>query len=305
MKKNEIELMVLRECSEKHNEVFENFLSIQQKIFKNPNLKKIDNHIRTLKTDIANLKFENKDTKKLENELAKAEKQLITLLEENNIEKSLLVPSYSCSFCEDIGIVNKKHCPHCFSKNYLKKLIELSNVDLKQVNSLEKIDTKIYGEKEKEIIDIISKLKNLSSSSKNTVIFAGKTGTGKTYLSKSFLKYCLKQFKYSRYVSAYNLAKEITPTAENNFNTKLQDYIDYDVLVIDDLGSEPKYKNFGERLLNIINERQESDKITIITTNFMPKELAEAYSERIFSRFFDKNISFVYLFSGNDLRLKI
>lgn len=302
MKKNEIELIVLRECSEKHNEVFENFLATQQKIFEKAELKKLDNKIRNLKTDIATKKFEKKSTSKLEKELMNAELELNLELEKNNIDKSCLTPNYSCNFCEDTGILNSTHCPHCYSKNYLKKLISLSKTNLKEINSLEKIDTKIYGEKEDEIKNIILALKNFENLSKKTIVFAGKTGTGKTYLSKSFLKFCLKKFKYCRFVSSFALSSDITPNLENNFNTKLQDYIDYDVLVIDDLGSEPKHKNFAERFLNIINERQENNKFTIITTNLTPIEIANTYSDRVFSRIFDKNIASVCFFSGKDLR---
>lgn len=302
MKKNEIDLIVLREFSKKHNEIFDEFLATQHKIFENLELKNLDNKIRNLKTDIATLKFEGKPTKKLEKELLEIENELNLTLEKNNIDRSLLTPNYSCHFCEDTGILNKKYCPHCYAKNYLKKLIELSTANLKEINSLEKINTKIYGKNENEIKEVISALKNPDNLSKRTIVFAGKTGTGKTYLAKSFLKYCLKQFKYSRFVSAYTLSKEITPSFENNFDTKLQDYIDYEVLVIDDLGSEPKHKNFSERLLNVINERQESNKFTIITTNLTPKDIAETYSERIFSRIFDKNVASIRFFSGKDLR---
>ena len=304
MNKKEIDLIVLKEYSKKHNEIFEQFLANQEQIFSNIELKEIDNKIRNLKTDIANLKFENKDTNLLELELQNANNQLKTLLKKFNINEKLLSPNYSCSFCEDTGVINGIRCVHCYMQNYFKKLVDLCGTNLKQIPSIDKIDTKIYEENEANIKDIISKICNLNTLSKNTIMFFGETGTGKTYLAKSFLKSCLKDFKYSFYVSSFVLANDLTPNADNFYNTKLQDYIDFDVLVIDDLGAEPRYKNFNERFLNLINERQEKNKITLITTNLTLKELANTYSERIFSRLMDKNISLAFKLSGKDLRIK-
>ena len=296
MNKKEIDLIVLKEYSKKHNEIFEQFLSTQEHIFSNTELKEIDNKIRSLKTDIANYKFENKDTNSLELELKNAENQLKILLKKYKIDEKLLSPNYSCSFCEDTGLVNGIKCVHCYTQNYFKKLVSLCGTNLKQIPSLDKVETKIYADNEANIKDVISKMWNLNSLSKNTIMFIGETGTGKTYLAKSFLKKCLKDFNYSFYVSSFTLAKDLIPNADNSFNTKLQDYIDFDVLVIDDLGAEPRYKNF--------NERQEKNKATLFTTNLTLKELAETYSERIFSRLMDKNISLAFKFSGKDLRIK-
>ena len=131
-------------------------------------------------------------------------------------------------------------------------------------------------------------------------MLTGKTGTGKTYISKSFVKSCIAENKYVKFVSAFNLIKDIY-NFENGLE-KMEEYINCDVLVIDDLGIEPKFKNLTENLLNIINER--ANKLTLITTNLSLTGLDEVYSQRLLSRVANREHSLVFNFDGDNLNFK-
>jgi DNA replication protein DnaC len=82
-------------------------------------------------------------------------------------------------------------------------------------------------------------------------------------------------------------------------------FLDCDVLVIDDLGTEPTIKNVTqEHIYNIINERLLNKRAFIITTNLKPSELTARYDERIANRILSKNTSYFIEFKGHDLRVK-
>ena len=85
----------------------------------------------------------------------------------------------------------------------------------------------------------------------------------------------------------------------------IKPYMDSEVLIIDDLGTEPLKKNVTQEYLYLIlNERMLSHKSTIITTNLMPKDIMETYGERLASRLFNKKTSIMINLEGDDLRLK-
>ena len=77
----------------------------------------------------------------------------------------------------------------------------------------------------------------------------------------------------------------------------------FDILVIDDLGTEPIYNNVTrEYLLALISERLDKNKHFIITTNLTAEEMLSRYNERFISRLSDKNKTKFIPFNGKDLR---
>ena len=75
----------------------------------------------------------------------------------------------------------------------------------------------------------------------------------------------------------------------------------YDLLIIDDLGTEMVNSFTATQLFNCVNERILGKKHTIISTNLSLKQLQDNYSERIFSRIANK-YTFIRLL-GNDIRM--
>ena len=76
-----------------------------------------------------------------------------------------------------------------------------------------------------------------------------------------------------------------------------------DVVLIDDVGSEPMMNNITVvYLYNLIDERQQSGKATVISTNLSVAELQKTYSERIASRLTDQRQSHVIELLGEDIR---
>lgn len=62
-----------------------------------------------------------------------------------------------------------------------------------------------------------------------------------------------------------------------------------DMMAIDDLGKEPTevldYGNVTSPLVDLLEQRYQSQKFTVVTTNLAPKEIRGKYGERIADRF--------------------
>ena len=84
----------------------------------------------------------------------------------------------------------------------------------------------------------------------------------------------------------------------------LDGVLNCDVLIIDDLGSEPNIKNTEEYFYSLFNERLSKNKSTVITTNLNLNQLLLRYGERTFSRLCNKANSLSIKVVNTDLRLK-
>lgn len=102
---------------------------------------------------------------------------------------------------------------------------------------------------------------------KENVVFIGDSGTGKTHLAISLAhKALLKEYKvYYTTVSdmLYNLH---ISKADNSYHKKLKALIEYDLLILDELGFRQITRYSSDDFFNVISKRYEK-RSTIITTN--------------------------------------
>lgn len=120
------------------------------------------------------------------------------------------------------------------------------------------------------------------------IMFTGKAGTGKTVLACKILHKLPKHDIPSRFVSVPKLLNELRDSYRTNSkisNTSFVDkYVNYETLVLDDLGAEKTTDWATELLYLIINGRYEKGKGLIVTTNCSPRELSERMGDRVISR---------------------
>ena len=77
------------------------------------------------------------------------------------------------------------------------------------------------------------------------------------------------------------------------------------LLLIDDLGTEPLMENITvTQLFNLLNERQNAKRHTVISTNLSVLELKARYTERITSRLLDETSCKLVKFIGEDIRTR-
>jgi DNA replication protein DnaC len=139
--------------------------------------------------------------------------------------------------------------------------------------------------------------------SKKNIVLYGATGTGKTYCAKIIAEKLKAQNFRVYFTSAYNLIKRMR---ENSFGADTatdKDFFASDLLIIDDLGTEPEHKNSDEYLYTVLSERYENDKPLIITTNLSPEQIFDKYDQRIAGRIFDKYKTNPIEFTGDDFRI--
>lgn len=136
------------------------------------------------------------------------------------------------------------------------------------------------------------------------VALLGTTGTGKTYCAK-VIQATLQQRHFSVYfTTTFNLVKRMNDHMYGQDDTATTDFLESDLLIIDDLGAEPTIKNSDEYLYAVINERYANNKPFIITSNLSEEQILNRYEERLYGRLFDQNRTAVIMFNGKDLRIE-
>ncbi len=245
--------------------------------------------------------FEN-DKKTLQNDLSSLQNKLNSLLKQKNLNLNSLTPKYECKLCNDTGIVDGKLCT-CIKKAMAvrKNALLNNNLGFKQFKDCK---TDVMTDDDKKVCDLLTKwCNNYPEINKININLMGAPGTGKTFMLECVTSALIEK----GYSVCFKTAFEFNELARLYHIGKAYDYsnlLNADVLVIDDLGSEPMLKNVTkEYLYNLINTRQIHGKPTLISTNLALNDLLDRYDERIFSRLVNKALSINITLSGKDKRI--
>lgn len=231
--------------------------------------------------------------KRMHIEVERLNKEKEELLLANGFSADFLKPEYVCADCEDTGYIEGRKC-HCLNQKILKALYSKSNVgDILEKENFSTLSFDEYSDSEYEIMKpIVDKCKTFVSDFKETkenLLFMGKPGVGKTFLSNCIAKALLDEGNSVIYFTSIQLFDTLSRVAfsydysDDSLAVK-EDLYTCDLLIIDDLGTESVTKFVEAQLFNLINERIIRDKATIISTNLALSDITEYYSERILSR---------------------
>lgn len=218
-----------------------------------------------------------------------------------------------CPICEDTGKHNGTICK-CAFDDYVTNLKKECELDKRAPFSFDDCNLDAVTD-EKEKASLLRLYESMQKYVKKfpyvrnvNLLFTGGVGTGKTCLADAIARAVVEKGYCAKIMSAYEfnslmLTVHTSPISERN--TLLDDVMTADLLVIDDLGTEPMLKRVTvEYLLLVIEERQTKGLATIITTNLDLERLLARYGERIYSRLCHKQHATIIKFDGNDLRLK-
>ena len=240
-------------------------------------------------------------------ELARMRKQA---LNELGYPEDYTEVHYSCEKCSDTGFIDGRMCS-CFREALIKENIKSSGMGvLIEKQSFEKfvIDSTLPEEEKARLERIVKTAKdyaqNFSTGNKN-LVFLGTTGTGKTHISTSIAKVVIERGFEVLYDTAQNIFSAFEEdkfrSGYGPYTPKGDKYLDCDLLIIDDLGTEFVTQFSTACLYNLINTRINKGLPFIISSNLTNKQLLDTYDSRIVSRIIGST-SLVFVFPGKDKR---
>lgn len=301
---NKIEKIALKKLETKKQDFKNEKYEVLTNLLKNNSYKTLyKQHQSAMITFTKNPSQENKK------DLQQKQKLLLKLQTALNENSQVLTKEYMCNLCKDSGFIDDTACT-CLNQIISKMLMEDSGISFETLNNINN-DFSIFTNPDK-IEKKYNTLEKWCDNFKNSQIknwgFFGHAGTGKTHLMLHTLKILIEKGYFVHFTTAFNMAQNLL-LQHTNFEEKNRDYLskylECDVLFIDDMGTEPRYKNVSENYLySILNQRMIENKSVIFSSNFDISQFEDFYGERIFSRLINKRTSKSLWFDGQDLRLK-
>ena len=277
----------------------------------NKDFENIDKLMRSLTIEISKKEFWGKDSKDETQQLKELEKQRQEILEKNFGKDFSIAPHYSCPKCHDTGFDENEPCS-CLKEIITSILLNLSGT-ARNLATFDNANFDLFEEGYREKIKLAyQKMEEWCEKFKTTkyknIGLLGNTGAGKTFLTEAMANKLINLGNIVMFTSSFNLNNvfmEYHKAFEDSKQNIIAPYLDCDVLIIDDLGTEPIYKNVTlEYLYLIVNERYNMGKSIVFSTNLTPSEFRDRYGERILSRLFNKTNSLAIHMVSNDTRLK-
>lgn len=259
------------------------------------------------------------DTKRYLDDLARenlaAQEERKQILRDLGAPEDALAVHYTCPLCEDTGTHDNHYC-ECFlelvrelsvdelNREAPAKRCTFASFDLERYRGLIDPDTgiNVYDQMAQIRQYCMDWSKDFGKNSPSLLLY-GKTGLGKTHLSLAMANVVLGKGYDVVYGSAHNLLGQIE---KERFGRQVFDespeerLLHCDLLIMDDLGAEFATKFTVSAVYNLINTRLLAGAPTIISTNLMYDEIAEQYTERVYSRILGNFVPLEFL--GRDNR---
>ncbi len=209
-------------------------------------------------------------------------------------------PHYECTDCRDSGYVGIQMCA-CMRRRLVAAGMESSGLsELMRKQSFDNFSLDYYRTSPEEYQIMQTNLQNIRRYAENfsieegkpmptSLLFVGGTGLGKTHLSTAVAREVISRGYDVYYNSAVGMISDFEFRRFGNGmvaggGEDVSRYIDCDLLIIDDLGTEVVNQFTLSSLYYVINTRLNLQKPMIISTNLKSAELRKTYTDRIASR---------------------
>lgn len=282
-------------------------------------VRRIELPLSTLKRAMADPKQARSAAEQMKNEGKALNLSIRRLLANSGYPEDYLDVRYACRKCKDTGFLPEQPgvlC-ECFSSKLSKLMREMDGITDFDTQSFEKFDVNAIPEDEiapgltqrvftQRVRDLCEDYADsYPNCFKPNMVLSGPAGVGKTFLLNCIAQRVEARGFSVRVVSAYSLLEAMRAHHMHNEEgeTEFESLLKEDLLLIDDLGSEPVLRNISkEYLCVLINERGLKNRHTVIACNLNRTQINEMYGERVMSRLCDKQKwDFVEL-KGKDIR---
>ena len=220
---------------------------------------------------------------------------------------------YGCHDCDDTGWLDDYRRLSCTCRAKREAELLMEDAGLKREwRGFEEFDAGIYPNEaqRKQAVSARELCEAYADRFPNTVkpnlLLMGESGLGKTFLLEAIAERVSARRLPALSVSAFRMLEAMRAY---HFGSAGEDVtfrrmVDCDLLLIDDLGTEPLLNNITvEYLFTLLSERGAARRHTVIATNLLPGDLMARYGERVMSRLLDKGLSTAIRLTGADLRL--
>ena len=254
--------------------------------------------------DIAPIKARNQ-------ELIKKRRELIRSL---GYPEDYTDVKYSCPLCSDTGFIDTKMCA-CFKELLHTENIKSSGMGrLIEEQSFDNFDLSHYSSNEENYRRMEAVVKTAKSFAEGfggkykgaNLLFIGKTGTGKTHISTAIAREVIARGYDVLYDSAQNIISAFEAdrfrSGYGPYEPTGDKYLECDLLILDDLGTEYVNQFTVSCLYNLFNTRRNRGLSTIVSTNLSSEDLVTKYDDRVYSRIVGSDYK-VLFFAGKDYRL--
>jgi len=273
-----------------------------------PQLQKIEEQISEISGQILLNSLDGKNSDDLSSELRKLQRKKEDILMKCGISAEDFEAEPYCKKCGDTGYVHvtgkdgtkTEMLCECMRSLLAPVMLSRSGVDRYPDYSFEKGSEEFFSS-DPVMLGTYTKLRLLAEKEKvPNAVFYGASGKGKTFTAVAIARQYAMQGRFSlvvRIAEAQELLMEhrkmiqsfYTPAQKERMIEKKVSYLtDADLLVLDDLGIEPRTANSEADLLNILDMRELAGKTTVITTNLDMETLKDRYRGRVFDRI-DRN----------------
>lgn len=189
-----------------------------------------------------------------------------------------------------LASIDEKRCPYCHVKERFERELKRSMIPPRfQNKTIESYETpEMWQAKARATIqNYIDNLDENLEKGRNVILIGG-VGTGKTHLSIGLLKAVIENGGIGMFITASDLFMNIrdtwTRSSEISTLDRVQQFVDLDLLVIDEIGVQRGTDNEREILFSIINSRYNNLKPTVLLSNLSLKEVRAYIGERTFDR---------------------
>lgn len=252
--------------------------------------------------------------------IADLKEQRQVLMEAYGYPADYLKMQYDCPDCRDTGYCDGKKC-HCFRQREIDLLYAQSNI--REVLKRENFDTFSYEyfddtrvdsrsgktarEYMKQVVSVCRRYVENFEQERGNILFTGKTGLGKTFLSNCIARELIEHCCSVVYLPAVEMfqifsREKFSSNASDEDRDRSTYLLECDLLIIDDLGTELVNTFTTSQLFYVVNERLNRKKGTIISTNLPINEMRDEFTDRVMSRIVSQ-YQVIPLF-GEDIRIR-